>query len=493
MKIRNILAALFLAAGLLWIGSGSTVKAAGSGDLDDPRITDGVFIEEIDVSGMTAGEAQAAVESYVDQLKERTITVHVNDNSVDTTIGALGLSWTNTGITEEAAWIGKQGTVIDRYKDMQQLQSHGSRYDLEFAIDDAAVTSFVQNEISSFNIDPKEPSLKREDGKFIVTESVTGIAVNEAETENSIKSAILEKWQGYNIELEATAEITQPTHSSDELYAVQDVLGTATTDYNSGNVGRTKSLELSTTRLNGVLLYPGEEMSASTLMGERSIEGGYSTAEGYIGTRTEEMIGAGICQTATTLYDAALYAEVTVTERRNHSKTVSYVPYAFDATIYAGADYRNPQQDLKLRNDFDYPIYIEASARKGKCTFTIYGKETRASNRKVEYISTTLEESWPTEDMTQYVEDPNLPAGTQEKTQGSYPKVTATLTKVVTVDGKEIERTVLHTDKYKMAPPEYHVGTGAALPADGQPADQPPAEQPPVEQPPAEQPPVDHP
>ena len=65
MKIKNILAALFLAAGLLWIGSGSTVKAAGSGDLDDPRITDGVFIEEIDVSGMTAGEAQAAVESYV--------------------------------------------------------------------------------------------------------------------------------------------------------------------------------------------------------------------------------------------------------------------------------------------------------------------------------------------------------------------------------------------------------------------------------------------
>ena len=60
MKIKNILAALFLAAGLLWIGSGSTVKAAGSGDLDDPRITDGVFIEEIDVSGMTAGEAQAA-------------------------------------------------------------------------------------------------------------------------------------------------------------------------------------------------------------------------------------------------------------------------------------------------------------------------------------------------------------------------------------------------------------------------------------------------
>ena len=56
-----------------------------------------------------------------------------------------------------------------------------------------------------------------------------------------------------------------------------------------------------------------------------------------------------------------------------------------------------------------------------------------------------------------------MPLGYQEKTQGAYPGVTATLTKVVTVDGVQTEQTLLHTDQYKMVNEKWTRGTNAAL------------------------------
>ena len=224
--------------------------------------------------------------------------------------------------------------------------------------------------------------------------------------------------------------------------------------------GRTQSLVLSTQRLNGIVMYPGDTISASLLMGERSPEGGYGSAHGYVGSQTVDMIGAGICQTASTLYCAALYAELDVVERSNHVKTVNYVPYAMDATIYAGDDYRNPNIDLKLKNGFRYPVYIESSAGGGTCTFTIYGKKTDPS-RKVDFVSTTLQETYPE---PQFVQDPNLPYGYMVRTQGAYPQVVASLTKIVRVNGVETERSQLHTDKYIPASATYNVGINPALP-----------------------------
>ena len=73
-----------------------------------------------------------------------------------------------------------------------------------------------------------------------------------------------------------------------------------------------------------------------------------------------------------------LRAELNVTERLNHSMTVHYVPLSADAAI-SGTD-----KDLKFTNNLDHPIYIQGTAGGSSITFTIYGKEYRASNRKVE-------------------------------------------------------------------------------------------------------------
>ena len=94
-------------------------------------------------------------------------------------------------------------------------------------------------------------------------------------------------------------------------------------------------------------------------------------AGSYISGKVVDSIGGGICQVSTTLYNAALLAELEITERHTHSMTVSYVDLSADAAIAESAG-----KDFRFVNNTDYPIYIEGIIKNKQITFNIYGKET---------------------------------------------------------------------------------------------------------------------
>lgn len=89
------------------------------------------------------------------------------------------------------------------------------------------------------------------------------------------------------------------------------------------------------------------------MMAPFTLENGYASAGAYENGRVVDSIGGGVCQIATTLYDASLYAELEITQRQNHSMSVSYVKPSMDAAI-AGT-----YKDIKVTNPYDTPIYIE--------------------------------------------------------------------------------------------------------------------------------------
>lgn len=64
--------------------------------------------------------------------------------------------------------------------------------------------------------------------------------------------------------------------------------------------------------------------------------------------------------------DITLKAGILPTEIRNHSKAVSYVPRGLDATLATGSI------DYKFKNNYDYPIVINASAKDGKLTIEFW-------------------------------------------------------------------------------------------------------------------------
>ena len=112
---------------------------------------------------------------------------------------------------------------------------------------------------------------------------------------------------------------------------------------------------------------PGETFSYNKVVGARTIAAGYKEAPIYVSGRVENGLGGGICQIASTLYDAAIYANLEIVERSNHQFVPSYIGASRDATVVYGSI------DFKFKNNRDYPIKITCSVSGGVANFKIWG------------------------------------------------------------------------------------------------------------------------
>ena len=146
--------------------------------------------------------------------------------------------------------------------------------------------------------------------------------------------------------------------------SAKSVIGSYATAYNP-NIPRATNVSLAASRINGVVIQPGESFSFSQTILPRTKENGYVEAPVIMGDKFVPGIGGGICQVSSTLYAAMLSANIPATERHPHSLAVSYIPAGMDATISGNA------VDLKFTNIFDKPIQIHATAYDGVLTVTI--------------------------------------------------------------------------------------------------------------------------
>ena len=158
-------------------------------------------------------------------------------------------------------------------------------------------------------------------------------------------------------------------------------------------MSRSKNLRNGAAKINGTVLMPGEEFSAYTWLTPFTVENGYASAGSYANGQVDT-VGGGLPHPGMMLYNAALLAEMDITQRQNHSMIVTYVPASQDSAI-AGT-----YKDLKFKNPYDTPIYMEGAVNGGTISFTIYGKETRPANRTIKYVSETLSKKDPGEPIT---------------------------------------------------------------------------------------------
>lgn len=148
---------------------------------------------------------------------------------------------------------------------------------------------------------------------------------------------------------------------------VDVLLGRAQLSYAGGTEGRNKNIELGIERINGTVVLPGAEFSYSKTLGEVTEEAGFSKEKMFLNGEVTKGIGGGLCQISSTLFQSVLRAGLPVTERHNHSYSVSYYDVGLDAT------YADPGPDLKFVNDTQHPITIKGTAADHLVTLELYG------------------------------------------------------------------------------------------------------------------------
>ena len=456
-RIVSIVALLVIAALLVTtlLSMALTVSAAESDTDTDtmPTLVRGIILENVsigpvDVGGMDQAEAKAALADYVEEVSEGTTTLQGDLSSVEVSNADLGLSIDAQEAVQAASQIGFTGDLLSRYQEIKTVQNEGACVSVGINVDAEAAEAVLLEYEEELESTAEDYGLTRENGEFVITGGTVG---SQIDIEASIEAIIEFYASDYSSDgtVMLVTEVQEPEGDLESLQKVQDVLGTYTTTYSSSS-NRGNNIEVAAGYLDGTVLYPGESLSVSDAIQERTEENGYLAAGSYENGTTVDTIGGGICQVSTTLYNAVLNAELQVDTRYPHSLTVSYVAASRDAAISAGS------KDFVFTNDTDAPIYIAASAYYGTLTFTIYGEETRAENRTIEFESVTTSTTDPE---VVYQADSSLSFGTITCTQSGHSGKTAQLWKIIYIDGVETERVQVNSSTYSVSNTIYSVGT----------------------------------
>lgn len=159
--------------------------------------------------------------------------------------------------------------------------------------------------------------------------------------------------------------IGQPTLAADDAFS--HIWGGFSTSLQLRSDQQRHNTATAARDLNQVIIAPGSTFSFNERVGARDTGKGYRaapiiTASGLL----KDIPGGGICQLASTIYNAGLLAGMQVVERHPHSRTVGHVPPGRDATI---ASWR---KDLKLKNPFPHPLQLRIVLNQNRLTTSLY-------------------------------------------------------------------------------------------------------------------------
>ena len=196
-----------------------------------------------------------------------------------------------------------------------------------------------------------------------VVESVTGVDFDTAEAKRLWDAAEA----GEVVEI--PAEITEPEYTTEEYEELlfSDGFGDpVVTSLSGSTANRINNVRLAANSINGVVLMPGEQFDYNECLGERTTERGYKAAGAYSGGEVVQEVGGGICQVSSSLYYAALLANLQIDTRTCHYFPVGYLPAGLDATVSWGGP------EFRFTNNTDWPIKIEASVNESGTSVTVH-------------------------------------------------------------------------------------------------------------------------
>lgn len=130
--------------------------------------------------------------------------------------------------------------------------------------------------------------------------------------------------------------------------------------------------------LNGVILKSGEVFSFNEHLGELTADRGYTNAMVAIGKKNESVLGGGVTQVASVLYNCALQSGFDILEQKNHVYPTSFILVGHDVYV------NKADADLRFRNNLPDPVQFVAKVVNNVVQIKILGSNSRDYIIKIE-------------------------------------------------------------------------------------------------------------
>ena len=110
----------------------------------EDTIAKGVFIDTVDISGMTVQEAQSALKEHIEELRSKSFAVLIGDSTIVITMGELDYTYEPNNHIKHAIGLGKSGNLIKRYKDNKDIE-HGKKvYPLTYSYNEDKLRQLIE-------------------------------------------------------------------------------------------------------------------------------------------------------------------------------------------------------------------------------------------------------------------------------------------------------------------------------------------------------------
>jgi vancomycin resistance protein YoaR len=237
-------------------------------------------------------------------------------------------------------------------------------------VDGARLTELVEGATSGKGA-PVDASVKLVNGKPKVVPAKPGVTFDPDDITSTFLDLVTRPEGGRVLEVEATVDEPDFTTRDARDLGVKRQISTFTTyfpyaEYRNVNIGRAAEI------VNGTLLMPGDVFSLNGIVGERTVENGFTTGFIISGGVFKEDLGGGVSQMATTTFNAMFFAGLKDVEHKPHSFYIDRYPVGREATVAW------PTLDLAFENDSEYGVLIESfinpatSAAQGSLTVRMY-------------------------------------------------------------------------------------------------------------------------
>lgn len=335
---------------------------SGTGTGPESTFSDNVYVNGVSLMDMTMEDARKAMTKVEQDLASGIkITVKAGDKTFDYGKDAFKYTFNTDEVLSQAK----------AYSEEKGIKTEPKEYEIKMTVDAGGCENIVKTVAEKVDAKAKNAEViefdPSADNMFTFAAEQKGIEVDQKDAVKALSDMI----KGGNYSGTVTAKITEVDPDYTESYLKENITKLSSfSTYSTNNSNGNENMRVSLAACNGSIINPGETWSFNECTGDSNLESnGYLPAGVIIQGRSETGVGGGICQSSTTIYNAALLCGMDVEERACHYYKSTYVDAGRDATI----DYGNI--DLKLSNPFKYQLFMKCWMDGTELNCEMYGLE----------------------------------------------------------------------------------------------------------------------
>ncbi|MDP3988557.1 MAG: VanW family protein [Candidatus Levybacteria bacterium] len=400
----------------------------------------GVTINGINSGGKKQNEIKMFFAKKNEKIQDTKFVFTTEDKNITTTAKELDFGYNEDLLAQQAYSLGRSDNLFSNMTIVLQAYLNGVNLPPSYRYSEEKLKTALSPIAEKVNISAVEALFNFQNGRVSAFRpSSEGQEVDFEAVKKNLESktlTVVSAQKPQTIIIPIPIRVIKPKATTDKANSlgIKEQIATGTSLFQHSIPGRIFNVTLASTRLNGVLIAPGEVFSFNNALGDVSSFTGYQQAYIIQNGRTILGDGGGVCQVSTTLFRAALNAGLPIVERHAHAYRVGYYEQdsgpGLDATVYG------PTVDLKFKNDTGHYILIQTSIDPSveRLTFTLYG--TKDGRQTIIDKPVIISQTAPPPVV--YQDDPTLPKGVLKQVDFEAWGANVYFTRKVLKDGKTI-------------------------------------------------------